>query len=125
MGLATETDGKTVLIDQAEKYMMACDYLWVHSCRDQKEQATRVIETLRLSADNLHGVVEKLKLCRMVIEGVEPNKTQIIQAMRGLLPREVAELVTPQAHVWNETMDQPDLEKFLRVVHYCWPRRLP
>ena len=35
LGLATEADGKTVLIDQAEKYMMACDYLWVHSCRDQ------------------------------------------------------------------------------------------
>ncbi len=104
--------------------MMACDSLWVHSCRDQKEQA-RVLETLRPAADNLHGVVEKLKLCRMIIEGVEPNQTQIIQAMTGLLPREVAELVTPQAHIWNETMDQPDLEKFFRVVHYALVAKAP
>jgi hypothetical protein len=57
LGLATEADGETVLIDQAEKYMMACDYLWVHPCRDQKEQAARFVETLRPAADNLHGVV--------------------------------------------------------------------
>jgi hypothetical protein len=64
---------------------MACDYLAVYSCKDQKEQAARVLETLRPAADKLHGVVEKFKPCRMVIEGVEPNKTQIIQAMRVLL----------------------------------------
>jgi len=125
LGLATEADGHTVLVAQAEKYMMACDYLWVHSCRDQKEQAARVLETLRPAADNLRGVVEKLKLCRMVIEGVEPNQNQIIQAIRGLLPREVAEIVTPQAHIWNEMMDQPNLEKFFSVVHHALVAKAP
>ncbi len=46
---------------------------------------------------------------RMVIVRVEPNKTQIIQAISGSLPREVAELVTPQAYIWNETMDCRDV----------------
>ncbi len=103
---------------------MACDYLWVHLYRDQREQAARVLETLRPAADNLYGVVEKVKLCRMVIEGVEPNQTQIIQAMRGLLPRELPDLVTPKAHIWNETMER-DLEKFLRVVHYGLVAKAP
>jgi hypothetical protein len=125
LNLATETDGEIVLIDQAEKYMMACDYLWVHSCRDQKEQAARVLETLRPVADNLHDVVEKLQLCRMVIEGVEPNQTQIIQTIRRLLPREVEQLLIPQAHLWNETIDQPDLDKFLRVVQYVLVAEAP
>ncbi len=48
----------------------------------QDEQATCVLDTLWPVADHLNGDVENLKLCCMVIEGVEPNKTQIIQAMR-------------------------------------------
>jgi hypothetical protein len=36
----------------------------------------------------------------------------------------VAELVTPQAHIWNETMDQPDFAKFFRV-HYALVAKAP
>ena len=109
-------DKAMVLLDQAEKYMKACDYLWVHSCMNQKGYASRILGNMKLTPNNLEGAVEQLKLCRMVIEGVEPNVIQIIQSMRGLLPREVAETVAIQAHTWNHTADVPELDKFLQVV---------
>ena len=114
-----------MLTDQAEKYMKVCDYFWVRACRHQKQQATQILEGLKLQADNLRGVVETLRMCRMIIEGVEPNTLQTIQTMRGLLPREVADVVSPQAHIWNATTDQPNLDKFLAVVHYALVAKAP
>jgi hypothetical protein len=101
-------DGWEIKIHSSIRGMIACDYMWMQSCRYQKQQAC-VLETLGQAADNLTGVVEKFKLCGLDIELVESNKTHMIQVMRRLLSREVAELLTPQAHFWNETMDEPDL----------------
>ena len=87
-GQEPKPDDPIMLTDQAEKYMKSCDYLWVHSCRHQKQQATQILQGLQLRADNLRGhlVVEALRMCRMIIEGVEPNTLLPPHPMRYRIP---------------------------------------
>ena len=91
----------------------------------EKEYASRLLREMKLTPNNLEGVVEQLRLCRRVIEGVEPNDLQIIQSMRELLPREVGEWVAYHTYAWNHTADKPDLDKFLQVVRSALVAKAP